>query len=65
MTGAIRRALAKDPSEFDPRKYMKEAMAAAREVCIARYESFGCAGQASKIRVIPLESMAQQYGKAA
>ena len=65
MTGAIRRAMAKDPSEFDPRKYMKEAMAAAREVCIARYESFGCAGQASKIRVIPLESMAQQYGKAA
>jgi fructose-bisphosphate aldolase class II len=65
MTGAIRRAMAKDPSEFDPRKYMKEAMAAAREVCIARYESFGCAGQASKIRVIPLESMAQRYSKAA
>ncbi|MDA0892986.1 MAG: fructose-bisphosphate aldolase class II [Proteobacteria bacterium] len=65
MTGAIRRAMAKDPSEFDPRKYMKEAMAAAREVCIARYESFGCAGQASKIRVISLESMAQRYSKAA
>ena len=65
MTGAIRRAMATDPSEFDPRKYMKEAMAAAREVCIARYESFGCAGQASKIRVISLESMAQRYSKAA
>ena len=65
MTGAIRRAMAKDPSEFDPRKYMKEAMAAAREVCIARYESFGCAGQASKIRVISLESMAQRYSKVA
>lgn len=65
MTGAIRRAMAKDPSEFDPRKYMKEAMAAAREVCVARYESFGCAGQASKIRVISLESMAQRYSKAA
>lgn len=65
MTGAIRRAMAKDPSEFDPRKYMKEAMAAAREVCVARYESFGCAGQASKIRVISLESMAQRYSKVA
>ena len=65
MTGAIRRSMAKDPSEFDPRKYMKEAMAAAREVCIDRYEAFGCAGQASKIRVIPLESMAQRYSKAA
>lgn len=65
MTGAIRRSMAKDPSEFDPRKYMKEAMTAAREVCIARYEAFGCAGQASKIRVISLESMAQRYSKAA
>ena len=64
MTGAIRRSMAKDPSEFDPRKYMKEAMTAAREVCIARYEAFGCAGQASKIRVISLESMAQRYSKA-
>lgn len=62
MTGAIRRAMAKDPAEFDPRKYMKEAMLAAREVCVARYESFGCAGQASKIKVIPLEAMAQRYG---
>lgn len=62
MTGAIRRAMAKDPAEFDPRKYMKEAMVAAREVCVARYESFGCAGQASKIKVIPLEAMAQRYG---
>jgi fructose-bisphosphate aldolase, class II len=62
MTGAIRRAMAKDPAEFDPRKYMKEAMLAAREVCVARYESFGCAGQASKIKVIPLEMMAQRYG---
>lgn len=65
MTGAIRRSMAKDPSEFDPRKYMKEAMTAAREVCLARYEAFGCAGQASKIRVISLESMAQRYSKAA
>jgi fructose-bisphosphate aldolase class II len=65
MTGAIRRAMAKDPAEFDPRKYMKEAMVAAKDVCIARYEAFGCAGQASKIKVIPLETMAQRYTKAA
>lgn len=65
MTGAIRRAMAKDPAEFDPRKYMKEAMVAAKDVCIARYEAFGCAGQASKIKVIPLETMAQRYAKAA
>ena len=61
MTGAIRRAMNKDPAEFDPRKYMKEAMLAAREICIARYEAFGCAGKASKIRVVPLEDMAKRY----
>jgi fructose-bisphosphate aldolase class II len=61
MTGAIRRAMAKDPAEFDPRKYNKEAMLAAREICIARYEAFGCAGQASKIKPIALETMAKRY----
>jgi fructose-bisphosphate aldolase class II len=54
MTGAIRRALRKDPSEFDPRKYLKDAMAAARDICIARYEAFGTAGMASKIKPAPL-----------
>ena len=54
MTGAIRRAMRKDPSEFDPRKYMKEAMQAARDICIARYEAFGTAGWASKIKPAPL-----------
>ena len=54
MTGAIRRSMRKDPSEFDPRKYMKEAMQAARDICIARYEAFGTAGWASKIKPAPL-----------
>ena len=61
MTGAIRRAMTKDPSEFDPRKYNKEAMLAAKEICIARYEAFGCAGQAATIRPMPLEAMAKRY----
>jgi len=54
MTGAIRRSMRKDPSEFDPRKYMKDAMLAARDICIARYEAFGTAGWASKIKPAPL-----------
>ena len=61
MTGAIRRAMAKNPGEFDPRKYMKDAMLAARDICIARYDAFGCAGMAQKIKVIPLEAMAKKY----
>ena len=61
MTGAIRRALAQDPTEFDPRKLFKEATAAAKGICIARFEAFGCAGQASRIKAVPLEKMADRY----
>ncbi|MEF7613041.1 class II fructose-bisphosphate aldolase [Aquincola sp. MAHUQ-54] len=50
MTGAMRRAMARDRSEFDPRKFLKEALAAARELCAERFEAFGCAGQAGRIR---------------
>jgi fructose-bisphosphate aldolase class II len=65
MTGAIRRALAKDTSEFDPRKFFKASIAAAREVCKARFEAFGSAGRASKIRPVALERLATEYAKAA
>jgi fructose-bisphosphate aldolase class II len=64
MTGALRRALAKDPSEFDPRKYMKDATAAAKEICKLRYDAFACSGKASKIVPLPLEAMADRYAKA-
>jgi fructose-bisphosphate aldolase class II len=61
MTGAMRRAMAKDPSEFDPRKFLKDAMVAARELCKARFEAFGSAGQAPRIKPLPLEKMAARY----
>ncbi len=60
-TGAVRRFLAQHPSEFDPRKFLKATMTAMSDICIARYESFGAAGNASKIRVIGLEDMANRY----
>lgn len=62
-TGAIRRYLATHPEEFDPRSYNKLALAAMRDICIARYEAFGTAGHASKIRPLTLENMAERYGK--
>jgi fructose-bisphosphate aldolase class II len=65
MTGAMRRALAKDTSEFDPRKFFKASIVAAREVCKARFEAFGSAGRASKIRPVALERLATEYAKAA
>ena len=61
MTGAMRRAMAEDPAEFDPRKFLKAATAAAQALCKERFEAFGCAGQAQRIRPEPLERMAQRY----
>jgi fructose-bisphosphate aldolase class II len=61
MTGAMRRSMATNPSEFDPRKFFKDATAAARDICLLRFQAFGSAGQAAKIRVVPLEQMAERY----
>ena len=61
MTGAMRQSFAKDPSEFDPRKSLTAAKKAARGVCKARFEAFGCAGQADRIKPISLEAMAKRY----
>ncbi|WP_077033118.1 class II fructose-bisphosphate aldolase [Pelomonas sp. KK5] len=49
MTGAMRRAMVREPEEFDPRRFMKEAMAAARELCVERFEAFGCAGMGARL----------------
>ncbi|MCZ8258725.1 MAG: class II fructose-bisphosphate aldolase, partial [Beijerinckiaceae bacterium] len=64
MTGQIRRILAEEPGEFDPRKYLKPAMEAMTKLCRQRLEEFNTAGQASKIKkVIPLSDMAKLYAK--
>jgi len=60
-TGAVRRFLAENPAEFDPRKFLKASTAAMKEVCKARYEAFGTAGNASKIKPINLEEMFLRY----
>ena len=62
MTGAIRKVLAEDPAEFDPRKYLKPAMDAMRGVCRQRFEEFGAAGWADKIKPLPQSTMAKRYG---
>ncbi|MCB0739418.1 MAG: fructose-1,6-bisphosphate aldolase, partial [Bacteroidetes bacterium] len=46
---------------FDPRKYLAKTVTAMRDVCIARYEAFGTAGNASKINPISLEKMVSRY----
>ncbi|MDX1724696.1 MAG: class II fructose-bisphosphate aldolase [Pseudomonas sp.] len=62
-TGAMRRLMATNPSEFDPRKFFGATVTAMRDICIARYEAFGTAGNASKIKPISLEAMFQRYAK--
>ncbi|MDP9928992.1 fructose-bisphosphate aldolase class II [Variovorax paradoxus] len=54
MTGAMRRAMGSDRSEFDPRKFLKEATAAARDLCIDRFQAFGTAGMASRIKPVAM-----------
>jgi fructose-bisphosphate aldolase class II len=61
MTGAMRRSLSVARSEFDPRKAMAAAREAARGICKARFEAFGCAGQAARIQPVPLERMVARY----
>ena len=62
-TGAMRREMALNPSEFDPRKFFAKTVTAMQDVCVARYEAFGTAGQASKIKVVSLEKMVGRYSK--
>jgi fructose-bisphosphate aldolase class II len=63
MTAAIRKVLVENPAEFDPRKYLKPAMDGMREICRQRFEEFGTAGNASKIKALPLSAMAKRYAK--
>lgn len=60
-TAAMRRFFAEHPEEFDPRKYLGAATKAMTEICIARYEAFGTAGHADKIKVCSLHDMAKRY----
>jgi len=60
-TGAIRRHLAENPSNVDPRKFYKAAKDAMKDICKARFEAFGSAGNASKIKPKSLETMINFY----
>ncbi|WP_447777968.1 class II fructose-bisphosphate aldolase [Variovorax boronicumulans] len=61
MTGAMRQFFADKPADFDPRKALAAARRAARGICEARFEAFGCAGQAASIRPLALSAMVHRY----
>lgn len=60
-TATIRKFMAENKSEFDPRKYLGRTVDAMKKICIDRYEAFGCSGNASKIKSISLFDMTDKY----
>ena len=63
ITAAIREAAFKDPSNFDPRHFMKPSIKYMKKVCLERYQQFGTAGNASKIKQMSLDDFAAKYAK--
>src|SRR3546814_17410080 len=61
MAAEIRRVATERRSEFDPRKFLQPSIDALKALCRDRYERFGTAGQASKIKPLPLPDMASRY----
>ncbi|MGB4440613.1 MAG: class II fructose-bisphosphate aldolase [Coriobacteriia bacterium] len=64
MTGAMRRSMAEDPAQFDPRAFLKAARAGARQICRDRFVAFGAAGMASRIKSVSFDRMAERYAMA-
>ncbi len=64
-TGAIRQYIARQENadDLDARKIYKSARDAMQTLCQARYEAFGSAGYASKIKPVPLAKMVQRYNE--
>jgi fructose-bisphosphate aldolase class II len=62
-TGAVRQFLTDEANaaNFDPRKFFKASTAAMQAICQARYQAFGSAGHASKIKAISLGDMVERY----
>jgi len=61
MTGQFRKVAQENPAEFDPRNFLKPARDAMSALCRDRFERFGTAGNAPKIKVVPIDEMAKRY----
>ncbi|MES2626821.1 MAG: class II fructose-bisphosphate aldolase [Pseudomonadota bacterium] len=63
-TGAVRKFLAENKSEFDPRKFLAPTITAMKGIVKDRLQAFGTAGQVSTIgKIYSLEEMATRYQK--
>jgi len=61
ITGQFRKVAKSNPAEFDPRKFLIPAMKEMEALVRERFEAFGTAGNASKIKVLSLDAMAKRY----
>lgn len=61
ITAAIREAAMADPSNFDPRHFLKPSIKYMQKVCTRRYEAFGSAGNGTSIKQQPVEVYAAKY----
>jgi fructose-bisphosphate aldolase class II len=61
IAGMLRKVASENKAEFDPRKFLKPSIAAMQKLCRDRYEQFGTAGNASKIKVLSVAEMAERY----
>lgn len=62
-TGAVRKFLAENKSEFDPRKFLIPSTKAMKGIVKDRLEAFGAAGHAGRIgKIYTLEEMSDKYG---
>ena len=62
ITGQFRKVAKANPAEFDPRKFLIPAMKEMQALVAERFDAFGTAGQAGKIKVISMDDMAKRYG---
>jgi fructose-bisphosphate aldolase, class II len=65
MTGQFRKVAVETPTQFDPRKFLVPAMEEMERLVNDRFDRFGTAGNASKIKVIPMDDMARRYADGA
>ena len=61
MLGVMRKVADQNRSEFDPRKLLKPAMDAMEQLCADRFERFGTAGNAHRMKPLSLAAMAVRY----
>ena len=65
MAGQFRKVAREKPEEFDPRKFMIPAMNELTDLCRDRFERFGTAGNAGRIKTVPMDEMAKRYASGA